>query len=50
MLTAEEIQAYAKEGKSIVVLPLGSIEQHGPHLPVGTDLIISDEYVDRLLK
>ena len=30
--------------------PLGSIEQHGPHLPVGTDFILSEAYIERLLK
>ncbi|WP_062133350.1 creatininase family protein [Demequina aestuarii] len=28
---------------SIVVLPVGSIEHHGSHLPVATDLIMADE-------
>ena len=26
-----------KSGADIVVIPIGSIEQHGPHLPLGTD-------------
>ncbi|NBU38671.1 MAG: creatininase family protein [Actinobacteria bacterium] len=27
---------------SIVVVPLGAVEQHGPHLPLGTDLFVAD--------
>ena len=28
--------------KTVVVQPIAAIEQHGPHLPTGTDLIIGD--------
>lgn len=28
---------------SIVVVPLGAIEQHGPHLPLSTDFVVADE-------
>jgi creatinine amidohydrolase len=28
--------------KSIVIQPLGAIEQHGPHLPLATDLIVAE--------
>ena len=34
-LTREEARALAAE--ALVVLPTGATEQHGPHLPVGTD-------------
>jgi creatinine amidohydrolase len=33
-MTAEEVKAFAPQ---VVVLPLGSTEPHGPHLPMGTD-------------
>ena len=33
-MTVEEIRAFNPE---VVVLPLGSTEPHGPHLPLGTD-------------
>ena len=26
---------------SILLCPVGAIEQHGPHLPLGTDLIVA---------
>ena len=34
--------ASALTADSIIVLPTGSIEHHGPHLPLATDLIIAD--------
>jgi creatinine amidohydrolase len=27
---------------SVIVLPLGAIEQHGPHLPLSTDFVVAD--------
>lgn len=35
-LTAEEAHQAAKKGY-VLVLPVGAIEQHGPHLPIDTD-------------
>ena len=28
--------------KGMVVMPFGSVEQHGPHLPCGTDTMAAD--------
>lgn len=36
-LTGPEIRATAARGNALAVLPVGSLEQHGPHLPVITD-------------
>ena len=35
-LTQPEIAAQLK-ANPLVILPAGSVEQHGPHLPTGTD-------------
>lgn len=40
--TAPEVQGIAQEDGSILIVPVGSIEQHGDHLPVSTDTILVD--------
>lgn len=44
-LTREEIGALAPEG--LLVLPVGSTEQHGPHLATGTDALIATAIAER---
>jgi creatinine amidohydrolase len=34
---------------SIVCLPLGAMEQHGPHLPLNTDAVIAEELARRII-
>ena len=41
--TADEIQRMGSQEGSVLVLPIGSIEQHGNHLPVATDTILVTE-------
>ncbi|MFK7837365.1 MAG: creatininase family protein [Sulfitobacter sp.] len=36
-------------GTCIAVLPLGAVEQHGPHLPLSVDRDLADEIVQRML-
>ena len=42
-MTYPEITDIAEADGSILVLPIGSVEQHGHHLPVSTDTILVDE-------
>ena len=32
--------------RSILVQPVGAIEQHGPHLPLDTDLVVATEVAE----
>ena len=47
-LTWPELQA-RNMGKAIVVPPVAAVEQHGPHLPLGTDAMIMQGYLDRVV-
>lgn len=42
-----EIQEKIKN-KKIAILPLGAVEAHGPHLPLGTDNILAERMAERL--
>jgi mycofactocin precursor peptide peptidase len=33
----------------ILLIPIGSTEQHGPHLPIGTDTLVAEEIAGRAL-
>jgi len=41
-LTSEKLGELDR--RTVVLLPLASTEQHGPHLPLGTDTIISEHF------
>lgn len=40
-LTWEEIRDHIETGGRTILMPFGSTEQHGPHLPVGTDTMVA---------
>jgi creatinine amidohydrolase len=35
--------------RSILVLPIGAVEQHGPHLPFNTDLVVARTVAERVV-
>ena len=37
-LSGEEFQAAVDKCQGVCILPIGVLEYHGPHLPLGTDM------------
>jgi creatinine amidohydrolase len=44
------VEATSALNDAIAILPIGAIEAHGPHLPLNTDLLISEEVARRVAK
>jgi creatinine amidohydrolase/Fe(II)-dependent formamide hydrolase-like protein len=48
-LTFQEIGT-ALRASSILCLPMGSMEQHGPHLPLDTDTVLAEAFTRRIVE
>lgn len=49
-MTTEAVRALlAGDARLAVLLPVGSVEPHGPHLPLGTDTLISERAAEQAL-
>lgn len=48
-LTSDQLEVVDPE-KTIAILPVSAIEQHGPHLPLSTDAVINEGIVDHVLR
>lgn len=40
--TYEELREYI-EKKALIIVPVGTVEEHGKHLPVGTDFMVAED-------
>jgi len=47
-LTWIELKEYIEKGTGPLVLPIGSVEGHGAHLPIDTDVLIASYIADKL--
>lgn len=48
-LTADQLASLPDKARALVILPTGAIEQHGHHLPVGTDTLLGRLWLDHTL-
>ena len=46
--THAEVSVLARDPRAVVLLPLGAIEQHGPHLPLSVDWLGAEEIARRI--
>src|ERR687896_1500565 len=46
-MTSPEVEAFLREHDTVIV-PIGSMEQHGPHGPLLTDVLIPQEVARRI--
>ncbi len=47
-MTSPQVAKAIEDGYHTVLLAVGSTEQHGPHLPLGTDSLIGDTLMERI--
>ncbi|MFC4619065.1 creatininase family protein [Camelliibacillus cellulosilyticus] len=45
---AGDFKATVKKAKKTVLLPVGAVEAHGPHLPLGTDNLLAERLAERV--
>lgn len=48
-LTTDEVAELVSSGAAVVLVPVGSVEPHGPHLPLATDTTISEVAATRAI-
>tara|TARA_Y200000002_G_scaffold374476_1_gene375270 strand:+ start:1185 stop:1973 length:789 start_codon:yes stop_codon:yes gene_type:complete len=49
-LSWPEVKNISQDKRSTIIWPFGAVEQHGPHLPLGTDSIFVDEIICEVFK
>lgn len=48
MLTSPALKGLMEAGHDRLIVPIGATEQHGPHLPNGTDMTIAEAIAERV--
>ncbi len=48
--TWEDFRDEINEENSLILIPVGCLEEHGPHLPINTDCVISEKICENVAK
>ena len=48
--SSTELETILHQHPTVLLLPLGSVEPHGPHLPLATDRLLAEENAERALE
>jgi creatinine amidohydrolase len=43
-----DVNRLSDSGRSLIVVPIGSVEEHGPHLPLGLDTFAAEVYAQEI--
>jgi creatinine amidohydrolase/Fe(II)-dependent formamide hydrolase-like protein len=49
-MSSPQVKAILERGDVDVLIPLGALEQHGPHLPLGTDTLIAQAIANEVAR
>ena len=47
-MTYQEVKEHIEKGYTNLIIPIGTLEAHGPHLPIGTDIIIPEKIAEEI--
>lgn len=48
-MNCKDVEAYLKTSDTVLI-PVGSLENHGLHMPLGTDIMIPNRIAERIDK
>ena len=47
-LSFVDVDRLSRSGRALIIIPIGSVEEHGPHLPLGVDTFAAEAYAEHI--